>query len=424
METSRPVVRVTEIGEYIRYRSCERRFKLGFNNRSLAKQLPFAERLFNSIDPVLDAHGRQRENEWEDTLRAADLVTVTRRSPQPGEPDGSPVEEHDDWDVFVEQVQALSIGQPAYGREVKVAADLGAFRVEGRIDFMLLLWNGDGSPKLRLVECKASRKDRTYQRVQVTLYLMIVREMMRDRPLHIGGMMVSPDNIECVVARIDETTNESQEILALEPLDTEREEADLERLLSSDGPLLRIVQSELDAIDYQLDQKCDDCIFAVHCYPESARQRRLELLSIEPSVARIMRGAGIFTIDDLAELDLTGAQAAQVRAEPSFTENLGFLRQKARARRRTLPDGDVDPDSYEVEALRNTGQGQLPLHERDGRRLIRIYLSVSYDYVENRVGALAAHVTRSQGQLHTGFIETDDGWRPDPQVVERIREDG
>ncbi len=420
----RPTVRVTEIGEYIRYRSCERRFKLGFNNRQLAKQLPFAERLFNNLDPVLIEHGRQRENEWESTLRGAGLESLTQQA-QSSERQAEHHEEvePDDWDALAGRLQALSPGQPAYGREVRVAADMGAFHVEGRVDFVLLLWNGS-SPSLRLVECKASRRDRTHQRVQVALYQMMVREMLRQRPLRVGGTEVRPDDVECVVARIDETTSESHEILALEPLDIEREEADIERLLAPDGALLRMVQSDLADLDYQLDPKCDNCIFNVHCFPESARLRRLELLNIEPSAARTMRAAEISTIDDLAELDLTGPQATLVRGEPSFTDNLGLLQQKARARRRTLPGGDADPDSYEVEALRNTGQGQLPPYERDGQRLIRVYLSVSYDYVENRIGAVAAHVTRSEGQINTGFVEADGRWRPDPVVRERLREEG
>ncbi len=207
MSGPKPTVRVTEIGEYIRYRSCERRFKLGFNNRQLAKQLPFAERLFNTIDPVLDEHGRQREDEWESTLRGAGLEGLT----QQGQSSERQAEHHeevepDGWDALAGRLQALSLGQPAYGREVKVAADLGAFHVEGRVDFVLLLWN-DGNPRLRLVECKASRRDRTHQRVQVALYQMMVREMLRRRPLRVGGIEVRPEDVECVVARIDETTN-------------------------------------------------------------------------------------------------------------------------------------------------------------------------------------------------------------------------
>ena len=63
-------IRVSEIGEFIRFQSCERRFKLGLANRALARAVPFSERLFNSLDPVLQAVGREAENAWERALAA------------------------------------------------------------------------------------------------------------------------------------------------------------------------------------------------------------------------------------------------------------------------------------------------------------------------------------------------------------------
>jgi hypothetical protein len=44
---------------------------------------------------------------------------------------------------------------------------------------------------------------------------------------------------------------------------------------------------------------------------------------------------------------------------------------------------------------------------------------VDYDYVENRIGALAAHVTKSEGQLHTSFTQVNGHRQPDPTVKER-----
>jgi len=72
-------------------------------------------------------------------------------------------------------------------------------------------------------------------------------------------------------------------------------------------------------------------------------------------------------------------------------------------------------------ALPNAGQGQLPEHEMAGQRLVRVYLQVDYDYAENRIGALAAHVTTSDHQLLTPF-ETDPETgrvRPAPRCIER-----
>ena len=409
---TKPSVRVTEIGEYIHYQSCDRRFKLEHNNRKLARELPFAERLFNSLDPVLQEAGRLRENEWETSLQKNGLLDLTLYSQKSAEEKKTP------WTTFVSQLQGISSGQRAYGREISIEADEGAFQIKGQIDFVLILWEAD-QPKLRIVECKASRRDRTYHRVQVAIYRMLVRQLIHVSPVAICGVELRPEDIECVVARIDESTNKSQLILALEPFKLDTEEADINRLLASEGALNRVVQADLADLDYQIDPKCDGCVFNIHCLSESARLRRLELIGLDPSAVRVLREAGIQKIDDLAELDLAGQQAVQVRQDPSFSDNLELLRLKAKTRRRTLPGGNINPDSYEVEQLLYAGEGQLPKHIINDERLIRVYLSVDYDYVENRIGALAAHVTKSEGQLHTSFTQVNGHWQPDPTVKER-----
>jgi hypothetical protein len=410
-----PVLRVTEIGEYIRHDSCARRFKLEANHREEARKLPFAERLFNALDPVLQDAGREREEEWEALLSKSGYRVLAKHT-HGGDTDAA------SWSAFATTAGKLKAGEPAYGREIAISARIGAFQLEGRVDFVLVLWR-DGRPRLRLVECKASRRDRTYHRIQVAVYRMLVRAILRDQPLVIAGIAVDPREIECVVGRIDEATNETQDILALEPLDLEMEDADVERLLGDDGALLRISRTDLEELDYELNQKCDGCVFNIHCFSESGRRRKLELLSIAPSAVRSLRSAGVGTIDDLADLDLASEPAATIREDAGFIENLAHLRLQARARRKTLLNGE-DPEGYEVEALPNTGYGQLPPHVIADRRLVRIYLSVDYDYSENRIGALAAHITASDGKLQTSFAQIEGKWRPDPIVVEEIERGG
>ena len=72
------------------------------------------------------------------------------------------------------------------------------------------------------------------------------------------------------------------------------------------------------------------------------------------------------------------------------------LRVRARARLHTLPvpPGTRAPNGHAVEPIPNTGVGHLPPHDAGGVPLLRVYLAVDYDYTENRVGALAAHVAR------------------------------
>jgi hypothetical protein len=308
----------------------------------------------------------------------------------------------------------------AYGREIEIAGALGPFEVSGRIDFILVLWDR-GTPRLRIVEAKASRKDRTYHRIQLAVYLLILRQHLQGAPLMIAGRDLGPDAIEGCVARIDQATNEPQRILDLPALNLESEFSDIGRLSANDGLLASIVDRELDTLDFQLNQKCDSCVFSVHCFPESARERRLELIGISPATCRALRAADVSTIDDLAHLDLGSPIAARVKQTEGFDENLGQLVALAAARRSTLPRGDDDPDNYQVRALPHAGPGQLPEHVMGGQRLVRVYLSVDYDYSENRIGAIAAHVTASDHEIYTPFERDPDTerFRPVAECVER-----
>ncbi|GFH65748.1 hypothetical protein Srut_22620 [Streptomyces rutgersensis] len=416
MGAVRPQVRVSEIGEFVRHQSCQRRFKLDSNRRRLTRRLPFAERLFNPLDYVLSARGKEQETHWEQELQEAGFSEVASHMPSVEETGAFP-----SWDDFADALESLEGQRPAYGREIRLAGSLGAFDVEGRADFLLLLWEG-GRPVIRVVECKASRRDRTYQRLQVAFYALLIKARLASRPLTIAGERLDPERVECVVARIDAETNERQQIMNLAPLDLSLEEADAVRLVADDGTLAGIMKADLDDLGYQLDAKCDGCVFSVDCLTESARQRRHELLGISAPTAAALRQAGIETIDDLAELASDDPRARIVRADPGFTEPVERLRTLAAARRSTLPGGDQNPDNFRVQAYRPSPTSQLPEYEQDGQRVIRVYLSVDYDYTENRIGAVAAHITKSDGKVHTPWRDEEGESRePSPDVVEQVQ---
>jgi hypothetical protein len=399
-------IRVTEIGEFIRFQSCERRFKLGLSNRALARAVPFSERLFNSLDPVLQAVGREAENAWERSLAAQGVNRLAA--------DADAETGVVSWAAFVEALAGATSRRLVYCREVEIDGRVGCFNIGGRMDFVVLLWD-DGVPRLRIVEGKASRKDPTYHRIQLAAYMLLIRQRLAETPVMVAGLPLDPDAVEGTVVRIDEATNEPQDMLARPALNLDTETADVERMLSDEGLLASVVDRDLDGLDFQLDAKCDGCVFSVHCLPESARQRRLELVGIAPTTCRILRATGVANIDALAGLDPASPAGEAVRHAPGFDTDLNQLVALASARRSTLPRGAEDPPEYQVQSLPHSGQGQLPLHEMQGQRLVRVYMEVDYDYTENRVGALAAHVTNSAGQLRTPF---GDDHRPTPGIVE------
>jgi hypothetical protein len=405
-------INVTEVGEFIRFQSCERRFKLGLSNRQLARSVPFSERLFNTLDPVLQEVGHEAEGRWEGSLQAQGFNTLTPH-PNIDEPVTSTP-----WSDFRQLLESVPLNALAYGREIEVAGRIGAFEVSGRIDFVVVLWDS-GRVRLRLIEGKASRKDRTYHRIQLAIYMILLRRELQRTPLIIADQEVDADMLEGTVVRIDESTNEPQDMILQLALNLDTEVADVERMLSEEGLLATIAANDLDSIEYQLNSKCDGCVFSVHCLPESARLRRLELTGVPPRTCRVLRAQGISTIDELATINLESPLAASIRQAGGFDENIDRLIRIASARRSTLPRGQDDPDTYQVRALPHSGHGQLPTHEIGGQRLVRIYLQVDYDYVENRLGALSAHITSSDFRIYTPFDETTHV--PLPGYAERRR---
>jgi hypothetical protein len=69
-------IRVTDIAQYVRHHSCERRLRLAYNDREAAQEVPFAERLFNALDPVLQSKGQANEDQWASHLREQGIEEV------------------------------------------------------------------------------------------------------------------------------------------------------------------------------------------------------------------------------------------------------------------------------------------------------------------------------------------------------------
>lgn len=404
------VIEVNQIGEYVQRRSCPRRFRLDMNGRQEARELPFFTRILNPLDPVLQEMGLKLESDWE-----GELVAEGSTKLNPPAPEGRPCLS---WEDFSLSLGRISPGVSAFAREVEVTGTIGRFSVRGRLDFAVLRWSGDG-PRLRIVECKASRKDKTYHRIQLATYLLLVRSILSERPLSVAGRTIGPGCLEGVVARLSERGNgpAGQRMMDLHPLDLGAESHDVLRLLGEGGVLDKVSRSGLPSLGYSLDGKCDSCVFNVHCLPESARMRRLELLGLDASSCEALRANGIAGLDGLASLDPASERASRLRRTPGFERAVDDLVARAKARISTLPGSPEG--AYEVEPLPHRWRGQLPPHLIEGRPLVRVFVSVDYDYVEDRLGALAAHVTCSDWGLLTELRRSAEGrWEPDPRPVE------
>jgi len=392
-------VSVSDIGEFIQHKSCHRRFKLDHNRGAEFKALGLDLEL-SDIDPVLQASGARREDEWEASLRRAGLVEIAE--PYPGEPGV-------EWMDFIQQLDLLDGFEDGFAREVEVSGKVGPFQIRGRMDFVLA-GISNGRPFLRLIECKASRKDKTYHRVQAVLYRLMVRKSLSQMPVFVGGLQLGPEDVQCVVVRVDEETHAIQSILEAEQFTSaDAIQSDVERLLSEGGLFQRILESDVESLPFQLEARCDSCKYAPHCFSTTTQRGGLEPLSLPPTTVRSLQAAGIADLNGLADLEVESETGAKIRRHPDFNGDLEALHVRALARRSTL-DGKSEP----VQWIPNTGFGQLPEHAVGDLyahpRLIRVFLNVTYDYVENRIIGLSSHVTDSSTRCELaefGVVEED-----------------
>jgi hypothetical protein len=404
---------VTDIGEYVDKASCSRNLKLRLDKGQEARRFPFFPAVRKPLNPILAMNGQRLEDQWaEDFSRTMTLIN-------PPGPDNKGAEIG--WTEFLERVRGLGPGESVFAREVEIARRIGSFQVSGRMDFLLLRWDGT-VPVLRIVECKASRKDKTYHRIQLAAYRLMVKEALAEETFDAGSWF-SQVRLESVVARIDEGSNLNQDALTIPSLSLDEEMDDLRQLLMEHGPFALIAQTPLEDLSYRLEAKCDSCQYCPICLPESARSRRLELIGIDRSAVKVLERNGIRTIDDLADLDRSSDQGLALMRSPGFNVDLGDIVVKAKARRSTLKD-NKDGDRGVI-SRPNSGKGSLPTYQSGtDPRLIRIYLDVEYEYIENRLAGLSAHVTDSELPLVTRSDRTGDKTRHDPVPMELDRETG
>ncbi len=404
MSEKKSLVVVTDIGEYVDQHCCERSFKLRLDKSEIARRFPFYGRVRGPLNPILAVRGREREEELGRSLGTR--VRLLNPCPPEGECRIS-------WQSFLESVRGTAPGSEVFAREVEIEGEVGDFVLSGRMDFLVLRWR-DGVPVLRIVECKASRRDKTYHRIQLAAYRTMVGDHLERHGLEVGGARYDNVVLESVVARIDPDSNQVQDALGLPSLDLVEEMGDLRNLLSDKGTLARIARTDLEDLSYRLDAKCGACVHCPICMPDSARRRRLELLGIDPSEVRMLHQAGIATIDDLAGLDPHGDRAAALRRTIGFSSDLGDLIVRAKARRSNM-SGSQQGD-FGVMPIGRSGPGLLPAHVGPkGEPLVRVFLDVEYDYIEDRLVGLAAHVTDSELSLLTPY---NSDRTPDPELRE------
>ena len=395
-------IRVTDIGEYVNQDSCAMKFKLRADKTQTNANYPYYNLVRSAINPALVEAGEFAETEVAELLENKYKLKFLPYTNHSRGVDST------DWHSFLNYLKNLKEGENVFLREVEISGSEGAFTLFGQMDFVIITWV-NGEPLMRILECKASRKDKTYHKIQLASYLLLIKEKFREG-VNIANQQRNAA-LEAVVVRVEGHTG-IQDPLTLPPLHLETEMLDLQELLAEDGPLYAAYNADFADIDYSLGAKCNTCTHSAICTVESIRGRKVELLGLPISENRALRAAGIETLDDLTELNLE--KFAELRRNSAFKESISRLRMNAQIKTAGLLGGS----GFLVQMHESNNISALPDHLQGEERLIRVYLDVEWDPIEDRLLGVAAHVTDSDNFLYLENIRNGDRRYLNPQPLE------
>lgn len=418
---TRPTLDASGIGEYIHFGCCPRYFKLRFEGEEERKNRAWGE-AFRPLSPLLYGAGESlEERRWEELQRAApehhDLRSIDVDSIG--------------WDVAWEKsrhilrtvskrmaTKSQKVEDPILLYQVPLKGQIGLWDVRGVADIVAIWPSNLGGIRVRVFEVKASWKERTYHRIQVAIYAILLRGALRDLDTEYtieGGVIHRQSEFNTL-------RPQSLPRFDLAPLIE-----DVQRLMSENGELNRLHLSPLTEVEYQLSLKCENCIYNECCFTRAIEGENICLLNLSRGEQKALKRHGIKTLEDLAGLkviperqvpynfEVTPARdAVRVEAlasDPILGPKLDRIVQRAQFMLHGIRPGHrFANDRRTPPWITGTGYGRLPEDSPppdwnvdlgfDPGSLIRVYLHIQWDYMLDRVVMISGRVdcTRYEGE--------------------------
>ncbi len=304
--------------------------------------------------------------------------------------------------------------QPIYLYQAQVGGRLGRWQFEGRADLLRVRRLEQGRLEILVGDIKSTRKDKVYHRLQVATYVRMLQDML-------GRVGQTADFLGTVVRR--NVDGSLQDPGSATQFDLDPYFAALDQLAANeDSALARVDAARLEDLHYYINQKCDGCLFNPVCLTESAERQDLALVPfMESADKRVLAEYGLRTVADLAGLkqlpvvpdkaesnpeEGTAVLDRRLRPTPGREKLVATLSEKwpvgpkldrlvqraIRLRHRFEPDNTPPGYGYFFDSARSV----LP-DERVYPDLIKIFLDVQTDYLEDRVYLVGARVVGPQG---------------------------
>jgi hypothetical protein len=412
------------IAEYIHFECCPRYFKLRFEGEEEKKDRAWAE-AFKPISPLLYGAGdKLEERKWnelkEKAVKYYDLSSLS--IDEIGWERASEESTRSIREAVKSQIlkEAKEPSSPILLYQVPLRGSIGAWDVRGLADLIAIWpWNKTGV-KITVFEIKASWKERTYHRVQVAIYALLLSEVLRNSGIQYdvnGGVIYKKSDLK----NLDRSNLPAFE---LRPIIE-----DVKRLLGANGELDRIHQCPLSKVECQLSWKCENCIYNECCFTRATEAEDICLLNLSRGEQKALRKHEIEKLQDLARLKFVPDAQNQVpynfkeirarvpekvqelSSDHVIGQKLDKIIQRAQFMLHGIRPGNEFANNRSTAPwVTGTGYGNLP--EDNPRRewninlgfspggLIRVYLHVEWDYMLDMVVMISARVscTRYKGK--------------------------
>ena len=298
----------SSLGVFFALNQCQRFLRLALmTTNERARTLTEAGVAAERIPPVLSFEGGTFEATVEAALREGPI-----RSRFPLRPLDA-AEDPESGRTVVERLRRIEPGSALVFGQDTMSCEIGHWSVSGKPDVVLARRGEDGRLSLLVCDIKASREPRLEHRLQVALYVRMLRCLLPDEEVdHIEQGVIyrlpaNPlDGEAKTVAEVDLRAAHERLGIACALLSVAVDTADydqmLDRVLLGDGSLAeRTVALPLDELDFHVERKCDVCTYNELCLK---RCRDVGDLSLVPYIGeqdkRVLRQHGVTTVSDLA----------------------------------------------------------------------------------------------------------------------------
>ncbi len=393
----------TDIAQYIRLDQCRRYLRLRLVERNAGKEfLKVWDAQPQSIPPLLTLSGREFEQGAEAAIAAiGDATLVFTCNQEERKAQGIP----SDNGFLVSVAETLLPGQRAVIFQPLLQADIDGWALTGIADAIDFQRDTAGKLSALIVDFKSTTAARMEHRLQIAFY----REML-DAVLAPAGIV--PETTLGVLYRgapsaASDTDDPALAEQRADAMATFGVEGYLERIedanalrrhvrslvLAETSEARRNLAQDFDQLPFHLNYVCDGCLYNQFCLRQSAETDDLSLIPfLKAEQKRALHTAGIRRCAELAEVPLPAEtwseQYMQLAMAPALGAELDDLISRARAYR------ESKGDSYPIERWLPDGrQSSLPRCDAEFHpNLVKIYIDVEHDYLEDRIYLLGALV--------------------------------